>query len=165
MPFVRGESYTREHIHAELGGETVSYLPQRAGRVVCGCFSQDSNREAPYEILVGGSDEEGVDRPILKKARQLAKQGGPIPVFLKQGPNAWMYDGHYRVKGVIEDRSYLEGKQRRAGRTDVALALLLEPVEAAHDTYLLTWNPGNWQWDDLEDWVLRTAEGRPVEDR
>jgi hypothetical protein len=36
MPFIPGESYTREHIQAELGGEMVSYLPQRDGRVVCG---------------------------------------------------------------------------------------------------------------------------------
>src|SRR5205809_825255 len=92
MPFVRGATYTRDHIHVELGGETVTYLPQRGGRIVCGCFSQDSNPEAPYEILVGGPDESGGESTVERKARLLARQREAIPVFLKQGPNAWLYD-------------------------------------------------------------------------
>jgi hypothetical protein len=47
MPFIPSESYTRDQIHEEVGGEKVSYLPQKEGRVVCGCFSPDSNPEAP----------------------------------------------------------------------------------------------------------------------
>ena len=39
MLFVQGESYTRDFIHDQLGGEKVSYLPQKGGRIVCGCFS------------------------------------------------------------------------------------------------------------------------------
>ena len=144
MKFMSADSYTRDQIHAELSGEKVSYLPQHGGRIVCGCFSQESNPEAPYEILVGGMDEEGSEGPILREARMLSRQEGSIPVFLKQAPNAWIFDGHFRVKGVVEDRESLERKQRRAGRTGVALALLLEQVEDVHDTYLLTWNPRNW---------------------
>src|SRR5262249_37088396 len=49
--------------------------------------------------------------------------------------------------------------------TGVVMALLLEPVESAHVTYLLTWNPNNWPWRDLEDQVGQTAGGRAVEDR
>jgi hypothetical protein len=40
-----------------------------------------------------------------------------------------MYDGRYRAKNLIEDREYIERKQRRAGRSDVVLALLLELAE------------------------------------
>jgi 5-methylcytosine-specific restriction protein A len=165
MPFVQGESYTRDFIHDQLGGEKVSCLPQRAGRIVCGCFSADSSPEAPYEILVGGADEDDSEGPILRKARMLARQDGSIPVFLKRAANQWMYDGRYRAKGVIEDRDYIERKQRRAGRADVVLALLLEPTEVAYDAYLLTWNPRNWPWDNLEEMVELTAQGRPVGDR
>ena len=93
MLFVQGESFTRDFIHDQLGGEKVSYLPQKAGRIVCGCFSTESNPEAPYEILVGGADEEGSEGPILRKARMLARQDGSIPVFLMRAANQWMYDG------------------------------------------------------------------------
>jgi 5-methylcytosine-specific restriction protein A len=164
MVFVEGESYTRDFIHTQLGGEKVSYLPQKGGRIVCGCFSPDLDPEAPHEILVGGADEDGTEGPIVKKARMLFRQDGSIPVFLKRATKEWMYDGHYRVKRLIEDRDYIERKQRRAGRSDVVLALVLEPAEIAHDTYLLTWNPHNWPWTNLEEMVQLTAQGGPVDD-
>ncbi len=163
MPFVVGESYSRDHIHAELGVDMISYLPQREGRIVCGCFSVNSNPEAPYEILVGGSDENGA---IQRKARLLAKQGGTIPVFLKHSAYNWKFDGFYRVKSLSEDAAYLSQKQEKARRTGVVMALFLEAVDMPNwSTYLLTWNPLNWKWDDLEEESQRTAEGQPVDDR
>lgn len=164
MSLRRGESYTREEIHAVLGGEMISYLPQQDGRIVCGCFSQDSNPEAPYEILVGGSEDGAGESSVEKKARLLAGQRVPIPVFLKRAPNSWVYDGDYRAKGVVQDRAYVERKERRANRAGVVLVLLLEPVDPVPDTFLLTWNPRNWAWDDLDEMVARTARGEPVED-
>lgn len=50
MAFMRGDSYTRDQIHAELGGETVSFLPQRDGRIVCGCFRVEGVVEDPGYI-------------------------------------------------------------------------------------------------------------------
>jgi 5-methylcytosine-specific restriction protein A len=32
-------------------------------------------------------------------------------------------------------------------------------------TYLLTWNPNSWEWDDIEAEAERTAEGKSVQDR
>jgi hypothetical protein len=87
MVFVQGEAYTRDFIQDRLGGEKVSYLSEKAGRIVCGCFSPESNPEAPYEILVGGADEDGSAGPIRNKARILARHDGSIPVFLKRAPN------------------------------------------------------------------------------
>src|SRR3954468_649934 len=97
MPFIPGESYTRDHIHAEVGGEKVSYLPQKDGRIVCGCFSTDSNPEAPFVILVGG-DEDGAEPPVERKAKILEKQEEPIPVFLKRATNDWLFEGIFRVR-------------------------------------------------------------------
>jgi hypothetical protein len=114
---------------------------------------------------VGGPDEGGGESSVLKKARLLAKQPETIPVFLKQAKNAWLFDGHYRAQGVVEDRAYIDCNQRKPNRSDVAQVLLMEPVEVAHDTYLLTWNPRNSPWDDRERMVGLTAEGRPVEDQ
>jgi hypothetical protein len=165
MLFVVGEVYTRDRIHTILGGETLSYLPQTGGKIVCGCFSPESNPEAPYEILVGGADAGESEGQILRKARRLSRQDGSIPVFLRRAANEWMFDGHYRVKGLIEDREYIERKQRKAGRSDVVLALLLEPAEVAYDTYLLTWNPHSWPWTTLEEMVELTAQGRPADDQ
>jgi 5-methylcytosine-specific restriction protein A len=163
MPFIPGESYTRDHIHEILGGEKISYLPQKDGRIVCGCFSLESNPEAPYVILVGG-DEGGSEHPVERKAKILEGQEQPIPVFLKRASNDWLFEGYFRVKGATRDRKTLDEKQRKAGRHDVVVALILEPVEPATDTYLLTWNPNNWPWDNLEVMVGKTAQGRPVDD-
>jgi hypothetical protein len=42
MPFVPGEFYSRGRIHKILGGEKVSYLPPKDGRIVCGGSSPES---------------------------------------------------------------------------------------------------------------------------
>lgn len=163
MPFIPGESYTRDHIHEILGGEKVSYLPQKNGKIICGCFSADANPEAPFVILVGG--DEVSEGPVERKARILEAQNEPIPVFLKRAANDWLFEGDFKVKGVSRDRQFLEEKQRQAGRVDVVMALIMEPVESTAITYLLTWNPDNWHWDNLEDEVRVTADGRPVDEQ
>jgi 5-methylcytosine-specific restriction protein A len=163
MPFIPGESYTRDHIHEVLGGEKVSYLPQKEGKIVCGCFSTDANPEAPYVILVGGDQDE--EHPVQRKAALLEAQDEPIPVFLKRATHDWVYEGNFRVQRVTRDRKFLDEKLRRAGRRDVVLALIMEPVESTAATYLLTWNPHNWHWDNLEEQVQLTAQGRQVDDR
>jgi hypothetical protein len=33
------------------------------------------------------------------------------------------------------------------------------------NTYLITWNPDNWTWTDLEDQARQTSEGEPVDER
>ena len=164
MPFIPGESYSRDHIHEILGGEKVTYLPQKDGKIVCGCFSSDANPEAPYVILVGGG-EDGEEHSVEMKAKILEAQDDPIPVFLKRASNDWVYEGTFRLQRVRRDREFLEEKQRQAGRLDVVMALILEPVESTATTYLLTWNPNSWHWDNLEDEVRVTASGRAANDR
>jgi 5-methylcytosine-specific restriction protein A len=164
MAFIAGESYTRDHIHEQLGGEKVSHLPQKDGKIVCGCFSMESNPEAPYVVLVGGSDD-GVGRSVERKAKLLAKQPEPIPVFLKRTSNDWVFEGYFRVQRAIRDRSFLDEKERKAGRTNVVLALILEAVTSSNDTYLLTWNPLQWPWENLEEMVRDTALGHALDDR
>jgi len=130
MPFIPGESYTRDHIHEILGGEKVSYLPQKEGKIVCGCFSTDANPEAPYVILVGG-DEDGEEHTVERKAKILEAQDEAIPVFLKRASNDWVYEGNFKVQHVTRDRQFLEEKKRQAGRVDVVMALIMEPVETS----------------------------------
>lgn len=45
--FERQKTYTREQIHAALGGNPRAYLPVKGGRVVAGCFKTDLNPGAP----------------------------------------------------------------------------------------------------------------------
>src|SRR5689334_7607133 len=150
MPFVVGAAYSRDHIHNVLGGETVSYLPWKNHKIVCGCFSIDRNPEAPYTILVGGSPGDEASNVILKKARTLVGQAGAMPVFMKHASNHWVFDGYYRVKGYTQDREVIRKKQAAAGRDDVIMVLYLEAAETHRFAYLLTWNPDRWHWDNLE---------------
>jgi hypothetical protein len=114
--------------------------------------------------LVGG-DDEGGESPVERKARILEAQDEPIPVFLKRASNDWVYEGNFRLQRVNRDRQYPAEKQHQAGRIDVVMALILEPVESTATAYLLTWNPNNWHWENLEDEVRVTAQGRQVDDR
>ena len=69
QPFVRGQTYTRQEIHDQLGGDLQSYLPHVQGEVVCGCFTRRLDPNAPDQVLVG----EGPD--VVKYARVFAAQG------------------------------------------------------------------------------------------
>ncbi|MCD4505038.1 hypothetical protein LQR30_13105 [Chromobacterium piscinae] len=89
--FEKGKSYTREEIHAAVGGNKHSYLPRYKGRVVAGCLRPDLNPDAPEVILCNSCP------PERAAGEQLASQGGEIPVFLKQGADSWTYQGLFRV--------------------------------------------------------------------
>jgi hypothetical protein len=119
-----GTSYTRRQIHNMLGGELDTYLPQRDGRIVCGCFvpTYGANPQAPREILVGDAPK------VVEKARLLRRQSEPLPVFLKRDTNVWQYIGTYRLKGASEALSVLRRKEREAGREALVMVLYLEPV-------------------------------------
>jgi hypothetical protein len=72
MDFVIGQAYTRAEISRAIGGEKITYLPQRDHRIVCGCFipTQSKNPNAPDEVLVGTG-------PLVeKKAEMLCGQDG-----------------------------------------------------------------------------------------
>ena len=76
MPFTVGQYYTRDQIQTELGGEIQSYLPQRHGRIVAGCFGRKLNPDAPLEVQAGKMPK------VIKKAQVLAAQADKrIPIF------------------------------------------------------------------------------------
>jgi hypothetical protein len=114
------KTYTREQIHAALGGDMWSYLPVSGGRVVAGCFRTDLNPGAPEVVLPGTGDQ------IEASAEILAAQAEPIPVFLKDGPNRWRYVGDYRCVGLSRDKAEIDALAKKAGRDDVTCVLRLE---------------------------------------
>src|SRR5438067_10959924 len=97
MQFKIGQPYRRDQIQTEYGGSIQSYLPHKDGRVVCGCFDLKMNPNAPGEILVGDAPD------VIRSAELLIRQDEPIPVFIKEAKNRWIYQGHYRGAGWPRD--------------------------------------------------------------
>lgn len=109
--FEPGRSYTRPQIHDRVGGDIVSYLPHRYGRVVAACLDQALNPDAPLVILPGSGAQ------IEECADWLVEQRSAVPTFLKQGPNDWVYVGDYAVVGRSRDAADLAVQQARSGRS------------------------------------------------
>lgn len=126
--FVSGAHYTREHIHKELGGDLQSYLPHVDGRVVCACLTPKSNPDAPNVILVGTGER------TEKYGKVLARQTEPIPVFVKDSPEAWEYRGLFEVQRTTTD---IEIEARKADRDgDVSQVIYLRRAdETLEDLY------------------------------
>jgi hypothetical protein len=121
--FKQGQEYTLDAIRAVLGGETMSYLPQRGSRIVCGRFTTEMNPEAPARVLVGKPPK------VQRKAELLAQQRGILPVFMKLGVNRWRYDGPMEFIDYVTDMSVVEPKAAAAGRAgEVVGMLVLRPV-------------------------------------
>jgi hypothetical protein len=121
MDFTVGQTYTRTDITNALGGSKMTYLPQRDGRIVCGCFvpTQGKNPNAPEEVLVGTG-------PLVeRKAEILCAQEGLIPVFLKRATNEWEYRGEYVVDRCCKGRTFLREKGEEAGRSDLTMVIYL----------------------------------------
>jgi len=119
-----GKMYTHDFICKTFGGDAKSgtYLPQSQQTILCGCFTNTMNPEAPDIVLVGGGPR------IMMKAEKLAAQGGTIPIFMKQGTNQWKYMGKYELIKFSKDSTDFESKAIAADRNDVAAALFFRPV-------------------------------------
>ncbi len=100
--FKVGNAYTRKDIHEKVGGSVQSFLPTVEKQVVCACLSKKMNPNAPNEILVG-------NKPIvLQSAEQFARQSIPVPVFIKEASNEWVYLGDYSVKKATHRNEGIE---------------------------------------------------------
>ena len=117
--------YTRDDIHAEVGGSIQSYLPTVESRVVAGCFirSPDTNPDAPEIILPGIG-------PIVKKtAEQFTLQGNAVPTFIKQKSKQWKYVGMYKVERQSFDEKEIKRHAAKANRVnDVSSVLFLKKL-------------------------------------
>lgn len=106
MTFILREMYSRKEIYKKIGGSMVTYLPNKDGLVLCGCFCPKSNPKAPAEILcVKG---EGDDVALF--AEMVWKQKIPIPVFLRRAPGKWEYVGRYLCTNYSIDAALLQCK-------------------------------------------------------
>jgi hypothetical protein len=122
--FEKGVSYTREEIHACVGGNLQSFLPRVGRRVVAACLRRDYNPDAPSVILAGAG--EGIEQA----AEMLIAQRTPVPTFLKQGTSDWEYVGEYAVERSSQDAAELAAQAQRSGRDDITRVLYMVPVPA-----------------------------------
>lgn len=122
MMFEDGKSYTRAQIHEALGGSLQAFLPTVRNEVVCACLTPRLNPAAPKTILVGNGPR------ILETAKFLSRQRTAIPVFMKHTSNDWRYAGTFKVDASTSDPQEIEPHARRAGRTEVRLAIFLSRV-------------------------------------
>lgn len=115
MAFTLGNTYTRDDINAQLGGEKETYLPQKNGKIVCGCFNPDLNPQAPYIIFVG------IGEKIEEKAQILSKQQDCIPVFVKQESSKWEYKGNFKCIRYSIEKSEIDcvGAKKISNREDI----------------------------------------------
>src|SRR5258708_3300577 len=112
MQLVLGRTYTRNELSDFLGGSPQTYLPYKGHRVLYAALTRHKDPEAPTVILAGNKQQ------IAKSAGLLAQQAEPIPVFIKQQPNAWEYVGTYRVRCSSQNPDVLDEYRRRSGRSD-----------------------------------------------
>jgi hypothetical protein len=116
MDYIVGNFYTRNEIQTDLGGEIQSYLPQRAKRIVAGCFRRDHNPYAPLEVQAGSEPK------VVRKAETLAAQADKrIPVFVKERgkgtpPAVWEYKGIYEFYEVVDDAAALASAEADSER-------------------------------------------------
>jgi len=117
MQFIVGKTYSRREISDGLGGSIRSYLPTKAGRVVCGCFKRipEKNPRAPEEVTIGSFGTE---------FRLMAEQDDPIPIFLFRSSSAWEYVGLYRCTGATTDPTVLQKKMQENPKRGVIRGVL-----------------------------------------
>lgn len=123
--FQIGSSYTRDEIHAQLGGSKQAYIPTVSGNPVAICVRPDLNPRAPAEVLCGTGPA------ITRAGAALAAMRLPVPVFLKRSAGRWEYMGMYRVVESFTSGRRFDAMVRGTDRSasEVTLAVQLRRVE------------------------------------
>ncbi len=90
--FEVNKEYSRENIHAEVGGNKDSFLPAVQGKIVAACLRPELNPKAPEYIVCNSA------AAARAAGNTLARQADPIPVFMRQDSDRYRYIGHYAVQ-------------------------------------------------------------------
>jgi len=121
--FIIGATYTREQVHAALGGSTQACIPTRNGLVLSICVTPKLNPRAPRELLCG------VGPIMAKTGAMLAASSYRVPFFIKRRINEWEYMGLYRTVASYASGSRFNEMVTGSGRSpdDVSIAIELQP--------------------------------------
>ena len=122
--FGKGKAYTREQISAQVGGGIQDCISHVRNRVVAICLTRDMNPQAPAIMLVGtGRDKIRYSEILCDEQKNEA-----IPIFLKRKPNAWEFEGYFKVLRHSKSLDIISEHQRTAGRNDVYMVIYFEGV-------------------------------------
>lgn len=117
--FEIGREYTRDEIHAQVGGSKQSYLPIKNGAVVAACLKPQVNPRAPQVILCGRGER------IAPAGHLLASQQHAIPVFLKRGTSRWEYLGLFKAASSHTSGAQFEALIEGSGRLANTISLVV----------------------------------------
>lgn len=132
MNFTLGLDYTRAAIHAEWGGSTQSDLPHKGGIVVAACLDAQLHPRAPLVILCGNGPG------VRKVSDRLAQQARPLPIFIKQAPQRWVYQGRFQVIESLTEPADCAPYLVSSGRdpAGISQAILLRLIKQGTKTRL-----------------------------
>ncbi|MGA3209525.1 MAG: hypothetical protein ABSE05_17085 [Syntrophales bacterium] len=106
--------YTRADIQHMVGGEMQTYLPQRDGIILAGCFTIDKmNPSAPAEVQAGNLPK------VAAKAILLSQQPNTrFPVFLKQkrSNRYYYFKGYFKFGSISNSHAVIVDAEVRSGR-------------------------------------------------
>ena len=121
--FKTGTTYTRDQIHAAVGGSKQAYIPTLNGSVVAVCLKPSLNPRAPREVLCGTGPV------IAKTGAMLAATTHRVPFFMKKGVNEWEYVGLYRAVASHTSGPKFNAMVAGSGRSpnDVSVAIEMAP--------------------------------------
>jgi hypothetical protein len=122
--FSTGCEYTRDEIHAQVGGSKQAYLPAKHSFVVAACLTKKLNPEAPQVILCGKGERIAVTGALL------AKQDGSISIFIKEAVNRWRYQGRFKAVASFVSGPEFDRRIAVSGRPvrDISRVIILEAV-------------------------------------
>lgn len=119
LDFEAGKCYTRDEIHARIGGNIQGMMPTVRGSVVACCIRPEKNYDYRNKLLIGNFPRK------LPTAKQWARERNSVPFFVKQAARQWEFIGHYRVVQDSEDAAVLEAE--REHDEEVAIVLYVKP--------------------------------------
>ena len=120
LSFELGATYTRDQIHAAVGGSKRSAIPTLNGAVVALCIRTDLNAKAPGEFLCG------VGPVRVKAANLLASTVGRVPVFVKTNVNQWHFKGLFRVAASYRSGPRFDAMVAGSGRLLSSVSVAIE---------------------------------------
>ena len=117
--FKVGNPYTRNEIHAKLGGSKVSCLPTQGGKIVAACLSQKFSPAAPHVVLCGQG------RRTSDVSKLLTTQTGELPVFIKRAASRWEFRGNFRVEDSFSCGARFESFVSGSGRSIASVSYVV----------------------------------------
>ena len=122
LMFMVGSQYTRDEIHAAVGGSKVSCLPTQGGRIVAACLSRKFSPAAPHVVLCGQGQRTGAVSKLL------TIKPDKFPVFIKQAASRWEFRGNFRIDESFSSGPRFESFISGSGRSidSVSFVVLLK---------------------------------------